>query len=101
MLTANLPPSYSLAQCYPNPFNPRTTIKYELPTQSHVTLKIYNLLGQVVQTLTNDIEPGGYQQVEWNASNFASGVYFYRLEAVSVSDLYESFTSIKKCVSVK
>ncbi len=96
-----LPATYSLAQCFPNPFNPTTTIKYELPANSHVSLKIYNLLGQVVQTLKDNIEPAGFKQVEWNASSYASGIYFYRLEATSVTNPGETFTSVKKMVLVR
>jgi hypothetical protein len=76
-----LPESYNLMQNYPNPFNPSTTINYELPKSSHVTLKIYNTLGQEVATLVNAVEEPGYKSVEWNASGAASGVYFYRLQA--------------------
>ncbi len=100
-LDNGLPKTYALAQAYPNPFNPTTTIKYELPTQSRVSIIIYNLLGQVVQTLAGDIELAGYKQVQWNASNFASGVYFYRLEATSVTNPSKTFTSVKKMILLK
>ncbi len=90
-----IPFRFEVKQNYPNPFNPTTTIKYELPTSSHVTLKIYDLLGQVVRTLTDNTEPAGYKQIEWNAASVASGVYFYRLEAVSVGDPSKTFTSVK------
>ncbi len=66
---------------YPNPFNPQTTIQLELPTDGFVSLKIYNVLGQEVATLVSDnLSAGSYKYV-WNASNFASGIYVYRLEA--------------------
>ncbi len=96
-----IPKEYVLREAYPNPFNPTTTIEYGLPTDSHVCLKIYNLLGQVVQTLADGVEAASCRQVQWNASNFASGVYFYRLDAVSVSDPGKSFTSVKKMVLIR
>ncbi|MGB5287500.1 MAG: T9SS type A sorting domain-containing protein [Ignavibacteriaceae bacterium] len=66
---------------YPNPFNPQTTIQLELPTDGFVSLKIYNVLGQEVAILVSaNLTAGSYQYV-WNASNFASGIYVYRLEA--------------------
>ncbi len=96
-----LPSTFALFPNFPNPFNPSTTIKYELPTSSHVTLKFYNLLGQVVQTLTEGLQQAGHKQVEWNASKLPSGIYFYRLDAISIADPSKSFTSVKKCVLVK
>jgi hypothetical protein len=75
-----IPLATKLEQNYPNPFNPSTRIRYQLPTQRHVTLKICDLLGRGVATLVDCIEQPGYKSVEWNASGFASGVYFYRLQ---------------------
>ncbi|RCK73942.1 MAG: hypothetical protein IGBAC_2089 [Ignavibacteriae bacterium] len=76
----NQPNKLSLYQNYPNPFNPSTTIKFKIPKTTHVTLKIYNILGQEVAELVNEeIKPGVYN-INWNASNIASGVYFYRLK---------------------
>ncbi len=95
------PLSYSLGQNYPNPFNPSTTIEFELPTDSKVVLKIYNLLGQIVATLTEGVQPSGHEIVEWNASSFPSGTYFYRLEATSVTNPTETFTSVRKMVLIK
>ena len=85
---------YQLSQNYPNPFNPSTTISYSLPRNSHVTLKIYNSLGQEVATLVNDEKPAGQYQVMWNAANVSSGVYFYRMMA-------ETFVETKKLTVVK
>jgi hypothetical protein len=73
--------SYSLAQNYPNPFNPSTTISYELPSRSHITLKLYNLLGQEVTTLVNEIQDAGFRSVRFSGNGLSSGVYFYRLQA--------------------
>jgi hypothetical protein len=75
------PVAMALANVFPNPFNPTTIIKYDLPTSSHVSLKIFNTLGQEVTTLVDDVQDAGYKSVEFNASNLASGVYFYRLQA--------------------
>ncbi len=75
------PIEYNLSQNYPNPFNPSTTIKFDIPKVSRVSLKIYNVLGQEVETLVNEImEPGAYN-FKWDAGHFASGMYIYRIEA--------------------
>ncbi len=80
-LAENLPQVFGLQQNYPNPFNPSTTIKYQLPAKSHVTLKVYDVLGREVATLANNLEEPGYKAVQWDARSVASGVYLYRLQA--------------------
>jgi hypothetical protein len=75
------PDTYKLFPNYPNPFNPRTIINYELPITNFVDLSIYNLRGQKVVTLVSGRQKTGYHQIEWDASGFASGVYFLTLEA--------------------
>jgi hypothetical protein len=74
---------FSLDQNYPNPFNPVTTIRYEVPSSSFVTLKILNVMGQVVSMLIKEEKPAGSYHVIWDASDFPSGVYFYRLQTGS------------------
>jgi len=71
----------NLHRNYPNPFNPSTTIEFDLPKSSDVTLKIFNILGEEVTTLVSDRLSAGSYSYEWDASNFASGVYLYRLQA--------------------
>ena len=97
----NLPEYFTLEQNYPNPFNPSTVIKYQLPVNSLVTLKIYNILGQEVGTLVNGIQDAGYKSVEWQANNVMSGIYFYRIEAVSVNDPSNKFLHVKKMLLLK
>jgi photosystem II stability/assembly factor-like uncharacterized protein len=81
-----VPNKFSLFQNYPNPFNPSTTIEFSLPRSSYVTLKVFNLLGQEVATLTGQNFTAGSYSVEWNAKGVASGVYLYRLVAGSFVD---------------
>ncbi len=78
---SELPARFLLEQNYPNPFNPSTIIKYQLPTQNYVTLKVYDILGREVATLVNGLQNPGSYRVELNAAGFASGVYFYRIQA--------------------
>jgi alpha-glucosidase len=88
------PRSYRLMQNYPNPFIQVTVIRYELPRNEKVELKVYNTLGRVVEVLEKGNKLAGYHKVEWNASNLPTGVYFYRLTA-------GSFTDTKKLLLVK
>lgn len=77
----SLPAVFALRQNYPNPFNPSTTIRYELPKAAYVTLLIYSVLGQTVETLVDEEQSAGFYQVKVEASRLSSGVYFYRLLA--------------------
>jgi hypothetical protein len=88
------PLNYLFSQNYPNPFNSNTIINYQLSLTNDVKLSIYDLLGQKVATLENERKRAGYHQVEWDASGFASGVYYYRIEA-------GEFVDVKKMVLVK
>jgi len=81
-----LPATFELGQNYPNPFNPATVIKYSLTERCHVTLDIYNVLGQKVRTLVDESKPLGQYQIIWdglddNGLETAAGVYLYRLKA--------------------
>lgn len=79
--TKNIPTRFSLEQNYPNPFNPSTTIRYQLPKGRMVTLKIFDVMGREVATLVNEQKDAGYYEVQWNARNYSSGVYFYTIRA--------------------
>jgi hypothetical protein len=87
------PKGFSLSQNYPNPFNPSTTIQYQLPQSSHVTLTVYNVLGQPIDQLVNDDENAGNHRIQWNP-NVSNGVYFYRLKA-------GNFVDVKKLILLK
>ena len=95
-----VPTAYTLEQNYPNPFNPSTQIRFGLPFESNVKLKIYNILGQTVTQLANETMQSGYHTLEWNAGNLTSGIYFYSIEANSVSG-DKTFNSVKKMLLVK
>ncbi|MFO7526670.1 MAG: T9SS type A sorting domain-containing protein [Ignavibacteriaceae bacterium] len=73
------PDSYSLGQNYPNPFNPSTTIRFSTLNDEFVSIKIFNLIGEQVDELVNELIPAGSYSVNWNAENFSSGIYFYTL----------------------
>jgi len=106
-VVAYVPSTFSLSQNYPNPFNPTTVISFQLPVSSLVTIKIYNILGQEVTTILNRQEmDDGEQEVEFNASNLPSGVYFYHLQAESIPDEEEgitanTYTAVRKMLLVK
>ncbi len=89
-----IPNVYSLNQNYPNPFNPSTSIKYSVPSAQFVTLKVYNLLGQEVATLVNEVQNAGNYIARFDASSLSSGIYFYTLKA-------GNFTSTKKMILMK
>ena len=85
---------YALEQNYPNPFNPSTTLKYQIQQNGFVTLKVYDILGKEVATLVNEVKTQGIYEVNFNASNLASGVYLYRL---NVND----YVDVKKMILLK
>ncbi len=85
---------YVLEQNYPNPFNPSTTIKFGLPEKSNVVLTVYNSLGAEVATLVNEVREAGSYEVEFNADNFSSGIYYYKIAS-------GNFTETKKMILLK
>lgn len=101
-VSAEIPDNYSLSQNYPNPFNPETIIRFQIERLSDVKLIIYDLLGREVATLVNkQLKPGTYE-ADWDASNFSSGVYFYKIIAGDPSTgSGQVFTETKKMVLMK
>lgn len=89
-----VPTQFSLSQNYPNPFNPSTTINFSVPSSEFVTLKVFDVLGNEVQTLVNKEKPTGSYQVEFNASHLSSGIYFYTISA-------GSFVETKKMILLR
>jgi len=94
------PTVFALDQNFPNPFNPSTKIQYQLPVETRVSLKVYDMLGREVATLVNEDRPAGYHEVRWIASNTASGVYFYRMEAQPLNGGHR-FQSVKRLMVLK
>lgn len=78
---STLPTEYALYQSYPNPFNASTKITYALPENAHVQVSIYNLTGQLIDTIVDEKQEAGYHTVDWNASDYSTGIYFYKLNA--------------------
>ncbi|KUO63632.1 hypothetical protein APF79_00045 [bacterium BRH_c32] len=89
-----IPTEFALMQNYPNPFNPTTNIKFALPKESNVTMRVYNVLGEEVSTLINKVMPAGFHTVNFDASRLSNGMYIYRIEA-------DNFVSVKKMLLVK
>ena len=90
----NIPTEYSLNQNYPNPFNPSTTIKFGLPETTNVQITIYDMVGNKVEVIVNDNLNSGYHTYNWNASNYASGIYFCQMKT-------NKFTSVNKMLLIK
>jgi len=96
----NMPTSYSVAQNYPNPFNASTVIRYSLPDNARVKIEIFNILGQKVKTLVDEVQTAGYKTVEWNGTNaqnrtVASGVYFYKIDMGGKHSEVKQMTMLK------
>ena len=101
-----IPSVYSLAQNYPNPFNPVTAIKYQLPEPSDVSLTVYNLRGQQVAQLVDNVQKAGFYELRWDGTNqhgqtVSSGVYIYRLHARSEGGSGKEFSEIKKMTLIR
>jgi hypothetical protein len=91
---ANISKEYQLEQNYPNPFNPTTKLRFSIPDAEHVSLKIFDLTGKEILTLLDERRDAGRYEVEWNAANVASGIYFYKLTA-------GAYTATRKMAVVK
>lgn len=99
-VAVSLPEGYALSPCYPNPFNPSTTIRYQLPEPGDVRLAIYDVLGQEVRVLISEMQPAGWYRVMWDGKDGAgrlvsSGVYLYRMQ------IGEQFLQTRKMVLVR
>src|SRR5690606_27853451 len=92
---SQIPNSFSLSQNYPNPFNPSTNIGFEIPTKQKMSLKIYNIIGQSVAVLVDDLLSAGKYNYAFDASSLPSGVYFYKLTAGN------EFSQTKKMLLIK
>ena len=98
----SIPIEFSLDQNYPNPFNPTTTIQFTLPEASRVTLKLFDILGRELVTLVDKELATGVHKVLFDATDFASGVYFYRIQAESEnSDSKQAFLQSRKLIFIK
>ena len=89
-----IPDNYVIERPYPNPFNPTTTVKFGLPEDAEVTLRIYDLNGRMIDELTQGYKTAGYHSFQWNADNLASGVYFVNL-------ISKDFVSTQKLMLLK
>jgi hypothetical protein len=89
-----IPMKFALSQNYPNPFNPNTTIRFSLPVQTQLKINIYNMLGELVKTLSEGIYEAGYYNINFDAAELSSGTYIYRLES-------NNFTETKKMILMK
>lgn len=93
-INTGVPKAFALHQNYPNPFNPSTRIKFDIPKTGYVSIKLYDIVGNEVAVITDGIQNAGYFEAEFNASNYASGVYFYKMES-------ESFSDVKRMILIK
>jgi len=91
---SKIPKKYALHQNYPNPFNAKTIINYELPITNEVELAVYDMLGKKIITLVNEVKNAGFHQVAWDASQYASGIFYYQLKA-------GEFQTIKRMIYIK
>jgi hypothetical protein len=88
------PNDFVLHQSNPNPFNYNTSVTYQLPIAAKVTLSIYNVAGQLIETLVDEHQDAGFHSAVWEARNVNSGLYFYRLKVAN-------YTVVKKCLVLK
>ncbi|MCI0448948.1 MAG: T9SS type A sorting domain-containing protein [Chlorobi bacterium] len=93
-ISSNVPVKFNLSQNYPNPFNPAANIKFDIPKSAFIKLVIYDVIGREVSVLVNEQLSAGSYKADWDASNYPSGVYFYKLQA-------GDYRETKKMVLVK
>jgi hypothetical protein len=93
-LTENKISNFNLTDNYPNPFNPATGFNYSIPVTANVKIEIFNSLGEKVKTLVDEVKPEGEYYVRFDAGEYSSGIYYYRLTA-------DNFVSIKKMLLIK
>ena len=89
-----IPDKFEMQQNYPNPFNPSTVIEFAVPQESKVLLEVFNILGEKLATLVNEVKTPGYYNVDFNAGLLSSGFYIYRIQA-------EDFVEVKKMILLK
>ena len=89
-----------MEQNYPNPFNPQTTIQYKIPEKSVITINVYNVLGELIEELIDQPHEAGVHELEFDASNLGSGVYFYSMNARTFDGSRSSF-DVKKMMLIK
>jgi hypothetical protein len=93
-IESEIPAAFALNQNYPNPFNPSTVIRYNIPKNSLVNISVYDFLGREVETLINEKQSAGTYEITFNASELSSGIYFYKIQA-------DSFSEVKRMVLIK
>jgi hypothetical protein len=98
--SSTMPQNYTLYQNYPNPFNPKTSIQYAIPFESSVKIVVYNILGEVVRELVNNVQSPGYHAIDFDGSSISSGVYLYSIIAKS-ADGTKEFRDVKKLMLMK
>ena len=98
----DFPSGFRLTQNYPNPFNPATTIEYAVPRTCFVRLEIFNMIGQTIETLVDDLQEPGHYAIDWDASRYSSGIYFYRLTAHNPTGGWaHDFLMVRRCIFIK
>lgn len=98
IVNVGIPSKFSISQNYPNPFNPTTKIDYDIASDGKVMIKLYDISGREIRTLTNEFKTAGYYSLTFNAADFASGAYFYRIE---VSSDAGNFSAVRKMIILK
>jgi hypothetical protein len=99
--SGDIPKSFMLYAAYPNPFNPETRIRYALPVESNVRLEVYNTIGQLVTVLVDSRESAGYKEAILEAASLPSGMYFYRIKAISTEGESQYLHEVRKMMVMK